>query len=58
MTRTRSMGTPSTLPTICAVSASEPCPCSVMLVWQVTDPVASIRNDTPSCDEIFAPPTP
>src|SRR3981189_2315068 len=31
MTRTRSIETPSTLPTICAVSDSDPCPCSVML---------------------------
>jgi len=58
MTRTRSIETPSTLPTICAVSDSEPWPCSVMLVWQMIEPAASIRTATPSCDEIFAPPTP
>ena len=52
------METPSTLPTICAVSDSEPCPCSVMLVWQITDPWASSRTATPSCDDILAPPTP
>ena len=52
------MDTPSTLPTICAVSDSEPWPCSVRLVWQITAPVASSRTVTPSCDEIRAPPTP
>src|SRR4029078_10742645 len=57
-TRTRSIETPSTLPAICAVSDSDPCPCSVMLVWQTTAPWASSRTATPSCDDILAPPTP
>jgi len=44
--------------TTCAVIASDPCPCSVMLVWHTTEPVASSFTDTPSCEEIRAPPTP
>ena len=59
MTRTRAIETPSTLPTIWAVSDSEPCPCSVMLVWQITEPGgvephrdAVLRRDLRAADAV------
>ena len=58
MTRTRSIGTPNDEATHCAMTDSAPWPCSVTPEWQNTAPVASSLMVTPSCAEIFAPPTP
>jgi len=58
MTRTRSIGTPKEEAATCAMTASAPWPCSVTPVWQMTAPWASSLMVTPSCAEIFAPPTP
>ena len=49
---------PKALAVTCWITASEPWPCSVIDVWTITAPDASIRAAAPSWDDMRAPPSP